>query len=80
MSKVFARRATCGEMNICGATFDYNIGRGPYSIHFMIQTTRAGQNLIASRIWPSGWTLNMPAVKALEKLSTYLSLYLCVYM
>ena len=26
VSKVFARRPTCGEMNICGAAFDYNTG------------------------------------------------------
>ena len=27
VAKVFARRATCGEMNICGAAFGYNTGR-----------------------------------------------------
>ena len=42
VSKVFARRGACGEMNICGAAFDYNTGCGPYSTHFMNQATRAG--------------------------------------
>ena len=37
VSKVFAGRATFGEMNISGATFDHNTGRRPYSIHFMNQ-------------------------------------------
>ena len=62
VSKVFARRATCGEMNIYGATFDYNTGHGPYSIHFMNQATRASQKLNKGRIWPAGWTLDMPAL------------------
>ena len=50
VSKVFARMAACGEMNICGAAFDYDTGRGAYSIHFMNQATWAGQNLIEGRI------------------------------
>ena len=44
MFLLFARRATCGEMNICGASFDYDTGHGTYSIHFMNQATQAGQN------------------------------------
>ena len=60
MSKVFARRATCGEMNICVVAFDYNTVCEPYSIHFMNQATWAGQNLIEGRIWPVGRTLDMP--------------------
>ena len=63
VSKVFARRATCGEMNICGAAFDDNTGLGPHSIHFMNQATRAGQNFIAGRIWPTRRTLDMPALE-----------------
>ena len=59
MSKVFARRATCGEMNICGAAFYDNTGRGPYSIRFINQAMWAGQNLIKDRIWPGGRTLGM---------------------
>ena len=62
VSKVFARRATCGEMNICGAAFDYNAVRGPYSIHFMNQARWVGQNLIVSRILPEGRTLDMPVL------------------
>ena len=62
VSKVFARRAVCGEMNICGSAFDYNTGRGPYSIHFMNEAARAGQNLIKGRTWPAGRTLDMPAL------------------
>ena len=50
VSKVFARRATCGKMNICGAALDYNTGSRPYSIHFMNQATWASQNLIKGRI------------------------------
>ena len=72
MSKVFARRAACGGMNICGATFDYDTGHGPYSIHFMNQATWAGQNLIKGGIWPMGRTLDIPGLCALhlvEKLS-----------
>ena len=57
MSKVFARRATCGEMNICVAALDYNTGLGPYSIHFTNQATRAGPNLIKGRVRPVGQTL-----------------------
>ena len=64
VSKVFASRAMRGEINICGAAFDYNTGRGPYSIHFMNQTTRASQNLIADRIWPAGRTLVMPGLES----------------
>ena len=48
-------------MNICGDAFDYNTGRGPYSIHFMNQATWASQNLIKGSIWPLGLTLDMPA-------------------
>ena len=62
VSKVFARWAARGETNIYGAAFDYNIGRRPYSIHFMNQATQAGQKLIAGRIWPTGRTLEMPAL------------------
>ena len=61
VSKGFARRATCGETNIFGAAFDCNSGHWLYSIHFTNQATQAGQNLIKGRIWPSGWTLDMPA-------------------
>ena len=39
VSKVFARRATFGKTNICGAAFDYNTGCWLYSIHFMNQAT-----------------------------------------
>ena len=62
VSKVFARRATCGEMNICGAAFDYNTGRGLYSIHFTNQATRGGQNLIKGHIWPASRTLDIRPV------------------
>ena len=52
MAKVFAKRATCGEMN----------GRGPYSIHYESSHGSkdiiynvfawAGQKLAVGRIWP----------------------------
>ena len=67
VSKVFARRATWGEMDIRGAAFDYNTGHGPYSIHFMNQATRASQNLIKDHIWPAGQTLDMPRLYRLKK-------------
>ena len=63
VSKVFARRATGGEMNICGAAFDYNTSRRLHSIHFMNQAMRAGQNLIKGCIWAAGRTLDMPDLK-----------------
>ena len=59
-SKVFARRAACGGMNICGAAFDYNTGLRLYSTHFMNQAMRAVQNLIKGLIWPVGQFLDMP--------------------
>ena len=62
VSKVFARRATCGKMNILGTALSLSSGHGPYSIYFINQATRAGQNLIKGRIWPMGWTLDMPAL------------------
>ena len=62
VSKVFARGATCGKMNICGAAFDYNTGGGLYSIHFMNQATWARQNLIKGHIWPGGRTLDIPGL------------------
>ena len=62
VSKVFARRATCGEMYICGAAFNHNTGHGPYSIHFINQATWAGQNLIKGRFRPLGRTFDMPAL------------------
>ena len=43
VSKVFARRATCGEMNICGAAFDYNISGGLYFISFY-ESSHVGQS------------------------------------
>ena len=67
VSKFFARRATCGEMNICGAAFDYNTGHELCSIHFMNQVLRAGQNLIKGRVWPAGQTLDMPGIHVLKR-------------
>ena len=41
VSKVFARRSTCGEMNICRAAFDYNTCRGPYLFY---ESSHAGRS------------------------------------
>ena len=38
----------------------YPLKLSVYSIHFMNQGTQASQNLIKGRIWPAGWTLDMP--------------------
>ena len=69
VSKVFARRATCDEMNIRGGhpadvhcshlTTILSVGRIPFILWIK---PRAGQNLIKRHIWPAGPTLDRPDI------------------
>ena len=61
--KVFARRATCGEMTGRGVySIHYDSSHGPKDIIYNVFAW-AGKKLAAGRIWPVGRTLDVPDVR-----------------